>query len=336
MAHIILGVETSCDETAAAVYSDTSGLLSNIILSQDIHEQHGGVVPELASRDHMQQLLTIIQRALKKASINKDKLTAIAYTAGPGLAGCLMVGATMAKSLAWSLNIPAIGVNHLEGHILAPQLENPAIDFPFLALLVSGGHTQLVHAHNLGKYDVLGQTIDDAVGEAFDKVAKLLGLGYPGGAKLSKLAATGKNVFNLPIPMANQDDLNFSFSGLKTAVYYATKKLNIADNKVKANLACSFEQAAVSSLVHKTLSASQGTGLKKILLTGGVSANKVLRAKMLYLARQHGLEIFYATPNLCTDNAAMIAYAGSKYLQLDKIDHDLAINIYPRWSLKHG
>ena len=274
---LILGIETSCDETGIALYDSNKGLLGHTLHSQiDLHAEYGGVVPELASRDHIRYIIPLINQLLNKTSIAKEAINAIAYTAGPGLSGALLVGSTVGESLSFALGIPSIPVHHLEGHLLAPMLEDTKPVFPFLALLVSGGHTQIIHVKQIGQYDIVGDTLDDAAGEAFDKTAQLLGLGYPGGAKLSKLAESGKPKYDLPKPMLHSKDFDFSFSGLKTAVLTLVKKQPELTNTIKANIAASFQESITEVLIFKTLKAMNSLNLNQIVVSGGVGANKQL------------------------------------------------------------
>ena len=306
-----LGIETSCDETGVAVYDTSRGLLAHALYSQvKLHAEYGGVVPELASRDHVRKLLPMVDKALKDAGTTPQDLGGIAYTAGPGLVGALLVGACLARSLAMAWSIPALGVHHMEGHLLAPMLEEPRPDFPFLALLVSGGHTLLVEVQGVGRYRTLGESIDDAAGEAFDKVAKLLKLPYPGGPALAKLAEQGKpGVFNLPRPMTDRPGLDFSFSGLKTAALTALKGAS-DDAQTRADIARAFEEAVVDTLSIKCERALKQTGQRRLVVAGGVGANRSLRARLKEMTAALGGEVFYPRPEFCTDNGAMIAYAG--------------------------
>jgi N6-L-threonylcarbamoyladenine synthase len=328
----VLGIETSCDETGVAVYDGEQGLLSHALYSQiPLHAEYGGVVPELASRDHIRKLLPMVQTALAEAGTTSEQITGIAYTAGPGLLGALLVGACFARSLAFAWQVPAVGIHHMEGHLLAPMLEEPRPDFPFVALLVSGGHTLLVEVRGVGRYQILGESIDDAAGEAFDKVAKLLGLPYPGGPHLAKLAQSGiSGRFKLPRPMTDRPGLDFSFSGLKTAVL-TTLKNAPDDEQTKADIARAFEEAAVDTLAIKCERALEQTGLKRLVVAGGVGANKSLRAKLKQLAESRGGQVFYPRGEFCTDNGAMIAYAG--YVRLLANPHPEPAPVTARWSL---
>ncbi len=326
----VLGIETSCDETAAAVYDSDHGLLGHTLYSQvEIHAAFGGVVPELASRDHVRKLLPLIREVLQKSKLALSEIDGVAYTSGPGLVGALLVGACLGRSLAYALDKPALGIHHLEGHLLAPLLETPAPTFPFLALLVSGGHTLLVRVAGIGRYTVLGETLDDAVGEAFDKCAKLLGLSYPGGPELAALAERGTpDAIRFPRPMTGRPGLDFSFSGLKTAVRVRLEKGNGTDT-FRADVARGFQDAVIETLSIKTKRALQQTGLTRLVVTGGVGANKQLRHTL-----KEGLEaeVFYPRPEFCTDNAAMIAFAGYQRLAAGQSD-DLQVVADPRWSL---
>lgn len=312
----VLGIETSCDETGVAVFDTVRGLLAHRLYSQiDLHQPYGGVVPELASRDHVRKTLPLIEQLLNEAGTTCKQLDGVAYTAGPGLIGALLVGAALGRSLAWSLNIPAIGVHHMEGHLLAPLLEHPAPRFPFVALLVSGGHSMLIHVIDIGRYQILGDTRDDAAGEAFDKTAKLLGLPYPGGPALEKLARQGDpKRFYFPRPMTDRPGLDFSFSGLKT---FALTTLQNSGNDAQtlADIARAFQDAVVDTFVIKCNRALQHTGLRRLVVAGGVSANTVLRTRLDELARGQNGEVFYPRLEFCTDNGAMIAFAGSLRLQ---------------------
>ena len=327
---ITLGIETSCDETGVALYSVEKGLIAHALHSQvDLHAVYGGVVPEIASRDHVRMLLPLIQQVMDEAGIEKPD--AIAYTAGPGLVGALMVGGGMANGLGLAWDCPVIPVHHMEGHLLAPMLEENAPDFPFLALLVSGGHTMLIAVRNLGEYEVLGTTLDDAAGEAFDKTAKLLGLGYPGGPLLAALADEGDDAaFAFPRPMLNRPTLDFSFSGLKTAVMLAVRKVEASGglDSCRADIAASFQRAAVDSLVGKALRAAESEGLDRIVVAGGVGANRLLRNDM---AERFSGEVFYPRFEFCTDNGAMIAVAGA--MRLSDAQDASEIRAQARWSL---
>ncbi|WP_221800860.1 tRNA (adenosine(37)-N6)-threonylcarbamoyltransferase complex transferase subunit TsaD [Oceanobacter mangrovi] len=333
----VLGLETSCDETGIAVYDTERGLLSHRLYSQiAVHAEYGGVVPELASRDHVRKALPLIKEALADAGMTTADLDGIAYTSGPGLVGALLVGACMGRSLAWSLDLPAIGVHHMEGHLLAPMLEETPPEFPFIALLVSGGHTQLVQVDAIGEYTLLGESLDDAAGEAFDKAAKMMGLPYPGGPALSKLANEGDDKrFDFPRPMTDRPGLDFSFSGLKTCV--RTKILELAVDGVlaeqdKADIAACFQAAVVDTLALKCKRAMQQTGINRMIIAGGVGANQKLRQQLRETAHALKGEVYYPRPEFCTDNGAMIAYAGARRL-LAQQQADLAVKVVPRWPL---
>lgn len=346
----ILGIETSCDETAVAVYSSEHGIVAHALYSQvDMHQQYGGVVPELASRDHIRKLLPMIEQVLAQAADKhlsseaglqqrlglkgKGYIDAIAYTAGPGLAGALLVGACIARALAYAWDVPAIPVHHLEGHLLAPLLEDNPPVFPFVALLVSGGHTQLLAAEKLGQYRLLGETLDDAAGEAFDKTAKLMGLPYPGGPALAKLALQGNAArFQFPRPMLDKPGLDFSFSGLKTAVRQAFQQSDRSE-QTKADIARAFEDAVVETLSKKCLRALQATGMQRLVIAGGVGANQRLRQTLHAMASKHQFSVYFPRLQFCTDNGAMIAYAGYCRWQRGIIDNDLAIRTHARWDL---
>jgi N6-L-threonylcarbamoyladenine synthase len=329
----VLGIETSCDETAVAVYDGAAGLLAHEVFSQfDLHRAFGGVVPELAARDHIRRLLPMVRATLAAAGVGPSDLDGIAYTAGPGLIGALMVGGSVADSLACALGVPVIGIHHLEGHLLAPMLEPEPPPFPFVALLVSGGHTMLVEVAGIGRYRILGESLDDAAGEAFDKTAKLLGLGYPGGAALAALAERGRpGVFDFPRPMMDRPGLDFSFSGLKTAAVVAARGRDL-DEQGRADLAHAFEAAIVDTLVGKSLRALDATGHRALVVAGGVGANRRLRRELAEAAAGRGARVYYPRPGFCTDNAAMIAYAG--YRRLAAGEHaGQAIRARPRWPL---
>lgn len=325
---IVLGIETSCDETGLAIYDSEKGLLAHDLYSQmDMHAQYGGVVPELASRDHIRRVIPLLDSVLSKANVTLKHINAVAYTAGPGLIGALLTGATFGRSLAWSLNIPAVAVHHMEGHLLAPLLEDPAPEFPFMALLVSGGHTQLIHVKNIGEYKILGDTLDDAVGEAFDKVAKLLGLPYPGGAPLSELAKKGNpKAFHFSRPMVDRPGLDFSFSGLKTQVLYQYKNFSPED------IAASFQEAVIETLVIKCRRALEENYLNQLVVAGGVSANHLLREKLNHMVKKLNGHVFYPRHEFCTDNGAMIAFAGCKRLQMGQ-EEPLQIKAKARWEM---
>jgi N6-L-threonylcarbamoyladenine synthase len=331
----VLGIESSCDETGVAVYDCQDGLLAQALHTQiDLHAVYGGVVPELASRDHIRLLPTLIRQTLAEAHLAVADLDAIAYTAGPGLAGALLVGASVAEAMALAAGIPALPVHHLEGHLLSPLLSDDPPTFPFVALLVSGGHTQLMLVADVGDYKLLGETLDDAAGEAFDKTAKILGLGYPGGPQLAALAAGGKvGRFKLPRPMLRSGDLDFSFSGLKTAV------LNVVASPDwhtgwAADLAADFQQAAVDVLTTKAVSALKQTGMRALVVAGGVGANQALRASLDAALRRVGARTYYPAPALCTDNGVMIAFAGAQRLNRgQRPQGDACIRVRPRWPL---
>ena len=330
---LILGIETSCDETGIALYDSNKGLLGHTLHSQiDLHAEYGGVVPELASRDHIRYIIPLINQLLNKTSIAKEAINAIAYTAGPGLSGALLVGSTVGESLSFALGIPSIPVHHLEGHLLAPMLEDTKPVFPFLALLVSGGHTQIIHVKQIGQYDIVGDTLDDAAGEAFDKTAQLLGLGYPGGAALSKLAESGKPKYDLPKPMLHSKDFDFSFSGLKTAVLTLVKKQPELTDIIKANIAASFQESITEVLIYKTLKAMNSLNLNQIVVSGGVGANKQLREKLTKSSQENNFQLFFPSLEFCTDNGAMIALAG--YLRHSfSQKKDYRFTAMPRWRL---
>ena len=334
----ILGIETSCDETGVAIYDEEKGLIANQLHTQiALHADYGGVVPELASRDHIRKLAPLLQAALEEAHLTAKDIDGVAYTSGPGLVGALLVGSTVARSLAYAWNIPAIGVHHMEGHLLAPMLEENPPHFPFVALLVSGGHTQLVRVDGVGRYELLGESIDDAAGEAFDKTAKLLGLDYPGGAALARLALKGTpNRFAFPRPMTDRPGLDFSFSGLKTfaanTLHQVMQEEGELTEQSKADIAYAFQEAVVDTLAIKCKRALKQTGLKRLVIAGGVSANKQLRQTLAELMQQLGGDVFYPQPQFCTDNGAMIAYAGFLRLKQGQ-QQDLAIEVRPRWAM---
>ncbi len=329
---LILGIESSCDETGLALYDTEKGLISQALHSQvDLHADYGGVVPELASRDHVRKITPLTRLVLKEANKSLSDLDGIAYTAGPGLMGALLVGASFAKSLAWSLNIPSLGVHHMEAHLLAPLIEpTNAPELPFMALLVSGGHTQLVHVKALGDYEILGESLDDAAGEAFDKTAKLLGLGYPGGPKIAAKAELGNPArFKFPRPMTDRPGLDFSFSGLKTFALNTVHNNSPLSEQDKADIALAFELAAVDTLTIKCKRAIDQTKVKHLVIAGGVSANTRLREK---LSNDLKAQVIYAPLELCTDNGAMIAYAGALRLQAGQRS-DLSITTRARWPM---
>ncbi len=329
----ILAIETSCDETAVAIYQHQKGLLAHLIYSQaELHSEYGGVVPELASRDHIRKSLPLIEEILAKANLQRSDLDGIAYTAGPGLVGALMVGSALARSMAWALGIPSVAVHHMEGHLLAPMLEDDPPAFPFLALLISGGHTLLVNAQAIGDYRILGESVDDAVGEAFDKTAKLLGLGYPGGPQLSKLALSGDpQRLRFPRPMTDRPGLDFSFSGLKTFAVNCYQKLG-DDEQTKADIACAFQEAVADTMAIKCGRAIRQTGIKRLVVAGGVSANTRIRERLNEMAGKLSTQLFFPGPEFCTDNAAMIALAGYHRLMAGETD-SLIIKAQPRWQL---
>lgn len=328
----VLGIETSCDETGIAIYDDQKGLLAHQLYSQvKLHADYGGVVPELASRDHIRKIIPLIDEALKQAECDKTSIDGIAFTSGPGLIGALLVGSTVARGLAFAWDKPVIGVHHMEGHLLAPMLEDNIPEFPFLALLVSGGHSLIVEVQAIGEYQILGESIDDAVGEAFDKTAKIMGLDYPGGPRLAKLAEQGtKGRFKFPRPMTDRPGLDFSFSGLKTFAAN-TLKAQGDDPQTLADIAYAFQEAAVDTLLIKCKRALKQTGLKRLVIAGGVSANTELREKMANLMQSMQGEVYYPRLEFCTDNGAMIAYAGLQRLKAGQTNQN--INVKPRWPL---
>ena len=329
----VLGIETSCDETAAAVYDGEGGLLAHRLFSQiDLHAQYGGVVPELAARDHVRKVVPLIEEVLAASSSSPATIQGVAYTAGPGLVGALLVGAAVGRSLAYGWGVPAVGVHHLEGHLLAPMLEPDPPEFPFLALLVSGGHTLIAEVTGLGCYRILGSSLDDAAGEAFDKTAKMLGLPYPGGPHLSRLAESGRaGRFDFPRPMLDRPGFDFSFSGLKTAVVVAVRGLEL-DDQIRADVARAFQDAVVETLAVKCERALKHTSAKALVVAGGVGANRQLREVLSKLGRRLKVKVSYPRPEFCTDNAAMIAYAG--YLRLRGGQTEaLAIRAHARWPI---
>ena len=331
---LVLGIETSCDETATALYDSEQGLLAHEVYSQiELHAKYGGVVPELASRDHIRKLTPLIRQVCAKAKLALTDVEGIAYTAGPGLLGALLVGTTIGRTLAFTLGKPAIAVHHMEGHLLAPMLDPNPPEFPFVALLVSGGHTQLVQVDGIGKYTLLGESVDDAAGEAFDKTAKLLDLPYPGGPALAELAKKGNpDRFTFPRPMTNRPGLDFSFSGLKTFALY-TRRENGDDEQTKADIAYAFEHAVVETLFIKCRRAMEETGFKTLVMAGGVSANQKLRERLDQLAKDKGYQVHYPQNEFCTDNAAMIAYAGCQRLMAGQHE-GLGFGSKARWSLE--
>lgn len=334
---LTLGIETSCDETGVALFDDQQGLLAHALFSQiDMHADYGGVVPELASRDHVRKLLPLCEQVLAQAGRQRSDIEGIAYTAGPGLVGALMVGGSVAHALGYALGVPVLGVHHMEGHLLAPMLEDTPPAFPFVALLVSGGHTQLVRVDGIGEYQLLGESVDDAAGEAFDKTAKMLGLDYPGGPRVAALAEQGRaGRYRFPRPMTDRPGLDFSFSGLKTftlnTVNDAADKGQL-DDQVRADIALAFESAVVDTLVIKCRRALEHTGCKRLVMAGGVSANKRLRAALEAMAGKLGSTVFYARPEFCTDNGAMIAYAGAQRLKHGQRDGERIVAV-PRWPM---
>ncbi len=329
---LVLGIETSCDETGVALYG-SNGLLADTLYSQvKMHAEYGGVVPELASRDHVRKLIPLIKQCLTEANIMSKELAGVAYTAGPGLVGALFAGASVARSLAYAWSIPSIGVHHMEGHLLAPMLENNPPPFPFIALLVSGGHTQLIKVSDVGDYELLGESLDDAAGEAFDKTAKLLNLGYPGGPALAKCAEQGNpQRFTFPRPMTNRPGLDFSFSGLKTFAL-TTSQQNTLDEQTCADIARAFEDAVADTLSIKCQRALTQSGLSSLVVAGGVSANKRLRSTLNIMCNKINANVYYPRHEFCTDNGAMIAYAG--YQRLIAGEHEeLNIKVRPRWPI---
>lgn len=335
---LVLGIETSCDETGIALYDSERGLLADALYSQvAVHAEYGGVVPELASRDHVQKILPLIQEVIDKAQVSTEDIQGIAYTAGPGLVGALMVGSLVGRSLAFAWGVPAIGVHHMEGHLLAPMLESTPPAFPFVALLVSGGHTQLVEVEGIGRYKLLGESLDDAAGEAFDKAAKMLDLDYPGGPEIAKLALSGDpKRFTFPRPMVDRPGLDFSFSGLKTYTLNTVAKYAEADGlpnqQTCADIARAFEEAVVSTLVIKCRRALAQTELSRLVIAGGVSANQRLREGLEQALGKINAKVFYARHEFCTDNGAMIAFAGCQRLQAG-YSEDLTVNVRARWAL---
>ena len=328
----VLGIETSCDETGVAIYHAKRGLINHLLYSQvEMHSEYGGVVPELASRDHIRKLIPLIKQSLQESQLKSTDINGIAYTAGPGLMGALLVGAATARSLAWTWQIPAVAIHHMEGHLLAPMLEENPPKFPFVALLISGGHTLLVQVEGIGRYKLLGESLDDAAGEAFDKTAKMLGLGYPGGPKLSALAEHGKPQIKFPRPMTDRPGLDFSFSGLKT---FTLNTINASEKnwQDKSNVAAAFQEAVAETLSIKCKRALQQTGLKRLVVAGGVSANKQIRASLTELAAKEQAKIYFPRLEFCTDNGAMIAYAGCRHLMAGQ-KQGLEIFTRPRWPM---
>ena len=335
---LVLGLETSCDETGVALYDSERGLLADALFSQiDLHRAYGGVVPELASRDHVKRMLPLIRQVLEEAGCTAQDIDAIAYTAGPGLVGALLVGASCAQALAFAWEIPALGVHHMEGHLLAPMLEEQPPQFPFVALLVSGGHTQLVRVDGIGRYALLGESLDDAAGEAFDKTAKMLGLVYPGGPEIARLAERGvPGRFVFPRPMTDRPGLDFSFSGLKTFALNTWQQQRTggeSDEQVRCDIALAFQQAVVETLTIKCKRALKHTHLKSLVIAGGVSANQALRSGLEEMLKELGGQVFYARPRFCTDNGAMIAYAGCQRLLAGQQDGP-AIGVQARWPME--
>lgn len=333
----VLGIETSCDETGIAVYDDQTGLLANQLYSQvKLHADYGGVVPELASRDHVRKTVPLIQAALKEANLTPADIDGVAYTAGPGLVGALLVGATVGRALAFAWNVPAVPVHHMEGHLLAPMLEDNPPAFPFVALLVSGGHTQLISVTGIGEYELLGESIDDAAGEAFDKTAKLMGLPYPGGPEIARMAEQGvAGRFRFPRPMTDRPGLEFSFSGLKTAALNAWQQCQQAGDlseQTRCDIARGFQEAVVDTLTIKCQRALRQTGLSSLVIAGGVSANQALRQSLEQMLAGLKGQVFYARPRFCTDNGAMIAYAGCQRLLAGQHE-GLAISVQARWPM---
>ena len=338
----VLGIESSCDETGIAIYDSEQGLLADALYSQiEIHQQYGGVVPELASRDHIRKTLPLIQEVMSKANCSKSEIGGLAYTAGPGLSGALLVGASIGRALGMTWDIPTIGVHHMEGHLLAPLLEDQGPTFPFLALLVSGGHTQLVRVEKIGSYRLIGESLDDAAGEAFDKVAKMLGLPYPGGPHIAELAETGEaGRFIFPRPMTNRPGLDFSFSGLKTFTLNTILDLldgetdtTSIDQQSKADIAHAFQEAVVDTMRIKCQRALQHTGMRTLVIAGGVSANKQLRSRLQEALAAFGGQVFYPAPRFCTDNGATIAFAGCQRMLAGEVDA-ADVRVRPRWPME--
>lgn len=329
----ILGIETSCDETGVAIYNSEEGLIGHLLHSQvALHSEYGGVVPELASRDHIRKLIPLVQQILHANQLTASDISGIAYTAGPGLAGALLVGATTARSMAWAWKIPAIAVHHMEGHLLAPMLEPDPPEFPFIALLVSGGHTLLIQVEGVGQYQLLGESLDDAAGEAFDKTAKMLKLGYPGGPLLSKLAVEGTpGRFKFPRPMTNRPGLDFSFSGLKTFTMNTLRNTDQTPQD-KADIAYAFQEAVADTLTIKCRRALQQSKLKRLVVSGGVSANTKIRQSLTKMAEQENARTYFPRLEFCTDNGAMIAYAGCQRLLAGQHEN-LEIHVKPRWPV---
>lgn len=335
---LVLGLETSCDETGVALYDSERGLLADALFSQiDLHRAYGGVVPELASRDHVKRMLPLIRQVMTDAGTVATDIDAIAYTAGPGLVGALLVGASCAQALAFAWDIPALGVHHMEGHLLAPMLEAQPPEFPFVALLVSGGHTQLVRVDGIGLYELLGETLDDAAGEAFDKTAKMMGMQYPGGPEIAALATRGvPGRFVFPRPMTDRPGLDFSFSGLKTSALMTWQQCQSAGDdseQTRCDISLAFQQAVVETLTIKCKRALKQTGMKRLVIAGGVSANKSLRLSLEKMLGELNGNVFYARPEFCTDNGAMIAFAGCQRLQAGQKE-DLSISVQARWPME--
>ena len=335
---LVLGLETSCDETGVALYDSERGLLADALFSQiDLHRAYGGVVPELASRDHVKRMLPLIRQVLAEADCVPTEIDAIAYTAGPGLVGALLVGASCAQALAFAWGIPALGVHHMEGHLLAPMLEEQPPEFPFVALLVSGGHTQLVRVDGIGQYELLGETLDDAAGEAFDKTAKMMGLNYPGGPEIARLAARGvAGRFVFPRPMTDRPGLQFSFSGLKTFALNTWQRCVAQGDdteQTRCDISLAFQQAVVETLTIKCKRALKHAGMKRLVIAGGVSANKALRVSLAKMLGEMKGNVYYARPEFCTDNGAMIAFAGCQRLLVGQHE-TLAISVQARWPME--
>lgn len=330
----VLGIETSCDETGVAIYHSDRGLEGHVLYSQvSLHADYGGVVPELASRDHIRKTIPLINQLFQDTNLGLDDIDGIAYTAGPGLVGALLVGASIGRSLAWALKKPAIAVHHMEGHLLASMLEENPPGFPFVALLVSGGHTMLIRVDGVGRYSLLGDTVDDAVGEAFDKTAKMMGLPYPGGPELARLAADGEpGRFTFPRPMTDRPGLDFSFSGLKTFALNTYQKSD-KTGQDRADVACAFQYAVAETLAIKCRRALKQTGLDRLVVAGGVGANLALRERLSRLTAELGGEVYYPRPEFCTDNGAMIAYAGCLRLMAGQSE-SIGIRALPRWKLE--
>jgi N6-L-threonylcarbamoyladenine synthase len=341
MSLITLGIESSCDETGIALYQMGRGLLAHTLHTQvAMHSEYGGVVPELASRDHIRRVIPLVRQVMQETDVSLSQINAIAFTQGPGLGGSLLVGASIANALAYALDIPVIGIHHLEGHLLSPLLSDPAPEFPFVALLVSGGHTQLMRVDGIGHYTLLGETLDDAAGEAFDKSAKLLGLGYPGGPELAKLSSHGRpGIYNLPRPMLHSGDLEFSFSGLKTAVLTLVRQTSgddqkMQDEQTRADIAHAVQEAIVDVLANKARAALAQTGMDQLVVAGGVGANRLLRERLNKDIGRRGGKVFYPDLEFCTDNGAMIAFAGALRLAQQQGTKDYRFDVKPRWDLQ--